>query len=106
MIDVKKADLLFDFTAKENQKMKDIKRCLSMLYTTRLGEQPLDREFGLDVTFQDKPVNVAKNIFVVEIIKKTEKYEPRVAVESIDFYTDPTTGHLNPTIHFKKGAEW
>lgn len=106
MIDVKKAGFLFDFSFQENQKVNDIKRCLSILYTTRSGEQPMDREFGLDFSFQDAPINVSKNMFVVEIIKKTEKYEKRVSVENVDFITDPKTGHVRPNIHFQKGAEW
>lgn len=106
MIDIKKGSFLFEFTAQEDEKLKDIKRCLLTLYTTRSGEQALDREFGLDFSFQDKPMSVSKNMFVVEIIKKTKKYEPRVAVEGIEFYGDPKTGHINPVIHLGKGAEW
>ena len=106
MIDIKKAGFLFGFAEREDEKIEDIKRCLLTLYSTRSGEQPLDREFGLDWAFQDKPMNVSKNMFVVEVIKKTEKYEPRFMVESIEFYSDPKTGHINPIIHLEKGAEW
>ena len=39
---------------------RDIRRCLTALYSVRVGEQPLDRDFGLDWSCLDQPVPIAK----------------------------------------------
>lgn len=74
-----------------------ILRQLSVLYGSRTGEQALDRSFGLDWSFLDQPVEVAKAMLSAEIITKTNTYVPTVSVSSIDFITD-INGHLTPTV--------
>lgn len=74
-----------------------IHRQLSVLYGTRKGEQALDRNFGLDWSFLDQPMEVAKALLSVEIINKTALYVPSVSVSSIDFNAD-MDGNLVPTI--------
>lgn len=74
-----------------------ILRQLSVLYGSRTGEQALDRSFGLDWSFLDQPVEVAKAMLSAEIITKTNTYVPSVSVSSIDFITD-INGHLTPTV--------
>lgn len=81
---------------------RDIRRCLTALYSVRVGEQPLDREFGLDWSCLDKPVPIAKNLLALEIIEKTKKYEKRAAVERVEFQTGED-GQLIPIIWLKKG---
>ena len=92
----------YDFTA---DNLADIKRCVENLYSTRAGTQPLDREFGIDyegvIGF---PLNTAKNLLALEITEKTEKYEPRVSVKSVESTVDAVSGRLIPTIHLVKGA--
>ena len=91
----------YDFTADD---LEDIKRCVENLYSTRAGTQPLDREFGIDydgvIGF---PLDIAMNQLALEITEKTEKYEPRVAVESVESTVDAVSGRLIPTIHLVKG---
>ena len=74
-----------------------ILRQLSILYGTRAGEQALDRSFGLDWSFLDRPHEVAKAMLSAEIITKTNTYVPTVAVSSIDFTAD-MNGHLTPVV--------
>ncbi len=74
-----------------------ILRQLSILYGTRTGEQALDRSFGLDWSFLDQPIEVAKAMLSAEIITKTSQYVPTVSVSSIDF-TAGINGHLTPTV--------
>ena len=84
----------------------DIKRCLNYLYSTRAGSQPMDRDFGINYDgVVGKPIEVAKNTLALEIISKTEKYEPRVIVDSVDFSVDELNGQLIPIIHIMKGDE-
>jgi phage baseplate assembly protein W len=74
-----------------------ILRQLSVLYGTRTGEQALDRGFGLDWSFLDQPIEVAKAMLSAEIITKTNQYVPSVSVSSIDFTAD-INGNLTPTV--------
>lgn len=101
MIDVGKVILRLDgFKGREEE---DIKRCLMTLYSVREGEQPLDRNFGINNLFLDQPPAVAKNIFVLEVISKTKQYESRVDIEKVDFNYDKA-GQLIPIIYAKRGA--
>ena len=72
-------------------------RQLSVLYGTRTGEQALDRNFGLDWSFMDQPIEVAKAMLSAEIITKTNQYVPGVAVSRIDFTAD-INGNLAPAV--------
>lgn len=78
-----------------------ILRHLSILYGTRAGEQALDRSFGIDWSFMDQPLEVAKAILSAEIIEKTAAYEPTVTVTAIDFTSD-INGNLTPTVHLEE----
>lgn len=91
----------YNFTSEE---LEDIKRCVENLYSTRAGSQPLDREFGLDYdSVVGLPLEVARNQLALEITEKTERYEPRVIVDSVDFTIDAVSGQLIPTVHLVKG---
>lgn len=81
-IDLNNITVTFDYSDGEAE---DIKRCLETLYQTAEGTCPLDREFGLNIDIVDMPVNVAKNLFAVEITDKTERYEPRAVIKEIIF---------------------
>ena len=84
----------------------DIIRCLNILYSTRAGSQPMDRDFGIDYDgVVGYPLEVAKNKLSLEIIDKTEKYEPRVTVVFVKFETNVTEGKLIPTIRVAKVGE-
>ena len=73
-----------------NGEAVDIKRCLETLYQTPEGSCPLDRDFGLDIgLFVGGPINEeTKNILAVEILNKTERYEPRAKIEKMNFKMD------------------
>lgn len=101
MIDIKAVKISFDYSGKE---VLDIKRCLETLYSTMAGTIPLDREFGIDYNFIDYPDNIARNLFSVEIIEKTENYEPRVYAEEVTFQSDGN-GMLIPTVHIVLNTE-
>ncbi len=81
---------------------RDIRRCLTTLYSVRVGEQPLDRDFGLDWSCLDQPVPIAKNLLSVEIIEKTRRYENRAAVDRVEYQTGED-GQLIPVVYLKRG---
>lgn len=76
-------------------------RQLKVLYGTRKGEQALDRNFGIDWSFLDQPMEVAKAMLSAEIITQTAKYVPAIAVTLIEFASD-LNGNLTPTIRVEE----
>ncbi len=90
----------FDYDSPERE---DIRRCLMTLYSTREGSQPLDRNFGLNWDFIDKPLPIAQQEYNFEVIKKTSEYETRVKVKEVSYSYDD--GKIIPVIILKKGEE-
>ena len=87
------------FTTEE---FAEIKLNLETLYSIRAGGQPFDRNLGIDYDgIVDYPLDVAKNMLALEIIEKTNIYEPRVEVESVEIDIS-TNGQLIPHIHLLK----
>lgn len=84
----------FDYSGKEYD---EIIRCLNTLYATPEGTVALDRDFGLSWDFVDENTEVAKSKLTVEIIEKTERYEPRVQVTRVT-YTQDNNGKLYPKV--------
>lgn len=85
----------FDYLNSTEQ--QEIKRNLELLYTTAEGTCPGDRSFGLDMSFESYPVAAAQNMIALEVIEKTELYEPRAEVKNIRFL-NKEDGCLMPVI--------
>lgn len=100
MINVTDVKIRFDYDSLERE---DILRCLKTLYSTRKGSQPLDRDFGLDWSFIDKPLPVAQQEYAFEVIKQTRIYEPRVDVQEVTYEFDEKSGKMMPVITLTKG---
>ena len=84
------------------EELKDINECLTNLLSTIVGEQGLDRDFGIDVNgIMDAPPEQSKNMTSLEVIEKVDKYEPRVEVDNIGFKLRDD-GKMIPVIFFKK----
>ncbi|NNJ28681.1 hypothetical protein [Lacrimispora defluvii] len=98
-IDLKNITVAFDYADGE---VADIKRCLETLYQTPEGTCPLDREFGLNTDFVGMPIDVAKNLFAVEIQDKTDRYEPRAMIKTINF-TATSDGLLKAEVVITNG---
>lgn len=77
--------------------MEEMQRNLALLYGTRAGTCPGDRNFGLEQDFESCPTNVAQNLFALEVIEKTEIYEDKAEVLNIE-YTQAEDGNLTPKI--------
>lgn len=100
MVEVGEIKIQFDYSSPESE---DILRCLRTLYATEAGSQPMDRGFGLNWGFIDKPMPVAQQEYALEVIRKTKEYEPRVTVEEVAYEFDGKTGKMNPVIKVRKG---
>lgn len=98
-IDLNNIKVSFDY---ESDEIYDINRCLETLYQTAEGTCPLDREFGLNIDFVGMPIDVAQNLFVVEITDKTDRYEPRAMIKEINFEID-VDGQLKAEVVITNG---
>ncbi len=86
-------------------KLEEMRRNLSLLYETVEGTCPGDRLFGLNPSFLDAPMNVAINLFALEVIEKTQIYEEKAEIVNIE-YEHSVDGKLTPKIVIgQKGVE-
>jgi phage baseplate assembly protein W len=79
----------------------EILQNLIVLFLTPKFSQMLDRDLGLDLTLVDKPMPVAQNMLVSEIMQATQQFEPRVRIEDVSFpagMSDPVVGNLFASI--------
>lgn len=80
--------------------VEEILQNVRVILSTIKGSVPLDRDFGVDASYLDKPINVAKAMLSSEIIKAVRAYEPRVTITAVDF-TANLDGTLKPKIEVR-----
>ena len=91
-----------EFEGFSEEELKDVDECITNLFSTVAGEQGLDRDFGIDTSgIIDATTEEAENMLTIEIIEKTDRYEPRVEVDDIEFVYDDEGG-VTPRTYFKK----
>ena len=73
------------------------------IVTTIKYSIPLDREFVINGSVVDLPINVAKARLTNEIFRAVRRYEPRAVIESITFKGEET-GRLIPTVEVSINA--
>lgn len=87
--------IIFAPASVEQEVLQNVRTIL----TTRRGTVPLDRGFGLDWGFIDKPLAVAQAEFAAEITQQIRRYEPRAKLISIELGpSDKMEGQLKPRI--------
>ncbi|XPV75532.1 MAG: hypothetical protein ACNI27_12930 [Desulfovibrio sp.] len=72
-----------------------------MVLTTVKGSVPLDRTFGLSLTFLDKPLPHAMAEYSGEIVSEVQNQVPGVKVENVSFKPDTAgamDGRLFPVV--------
>jgi len=82
----------------------EILQNVRMILSTAKGSVPLDREFGLSITFIDRPMPEAMAEFRGEAITEVQRLEPRVKVVSVEFKERPDDamdGRLYPVVRVK-----
>lgn len=73
---------------------QEILSCLQVLYATPAGTVPCDRDYGIDHSLQDLPINISRVKLIAEYTMKTKKYEPRATVQQVTMDAD-AEGTLN-----------
>lgn len=91
------AEVIFTGNGYEESLLESVHRNLSALYATPEGTCPGDRSYGLDWSFLDYPLSVAQNMYAIEVIEKTQAYEPRAEVQDVKF-TASIDGQLMPVV--------
>ena len=91
---------LYDFKLEytfADQWQEELDRQLALLLSTVEGSMPLDREFGVNMDYIDKPIEVAKSLYAAEVTKKILKFIDKVRVEEITWqWTE--NGTLRPKV--------
>lgn len=64
---------------------QDIVDNLKTIFTTPKGTVPFDRNFGIDVSILDEPINLVQGRLTVEFIRNVKQYEPRTKIKEISF---------------------
>lgn len=95
-MDLDAVDFIIDPAADIDER-EDVMRCLRTLLSTPAGTAPLSRDFGIDNSLVDGPMNVAQNILAVEIMEKVIRYEPRVRVKEVEFIPS-TDGRISAKV--------
>jgi hypothetical protein len=67
---------------------------------------PLNRAFGLNATYIDKPIETAKALLTADLYDKIAEYEPRAEIVSIDFTVDYESGKLKPKVEVEVNGEY
>lgn len=86
-----------DISFAPETEVDDILQCIRCILCTPKWSVPLDRDFGVDFSALDKPIEVAKALLSSEIVTAISEYEPRVEITEIDF-TAEEDGILMPTV--------
>ena len=84
--------------------VEEILQNISMVISTPKGSVPLDRDFGIDMSDLDMPLEIAENIFTAKIIEAVQDYEPRATVTKVVYSKDHLTGRLKPKVQVSINA--
>lgn len=83
----------------ERDTRKSIVQNIAILLKTKIRTVPMYREFGIDMGYLDKPINVATNLLAGELRDAIETWEPRVRFLGASFEQSKTEpGRLIPTV--------
>ncbi len=73
----------------ETEETRRVLQNVALILATPRGQIPLYRDFGLDQSFLDKPLPVAKALLQVAVKEAIEDWEPRARFVDLAFSADP-----------------
>lgn len=90
----------------EEDTVNSVLQNIAIILSTPKGSVPLYREFGLDMTFIDKPIPVAKVLIIAEVTQAIQRWEPRATVKNVYPVEDVShPGTLIPTVEVEISLE-
>lgn len=72
----------------EPETVNSVLQNVALILATPKGSSPMYRDFGLDQSFLDKPLPVAKVMLRVAVKEAIEDWEPRAGFVGMDFSGD------------------
>lgn len=81
----------------DNEIVEVLQNVYTILSTAQYSA-PLFREFGTSATYLDEPHAVARMKHTKEVIEVVERYEPRVFVVEVIYYSDEKDGKIYPAV--------
>lgn len=83
----------------ESDPVKSVLQNVAIILSTLRGSVPLYRDFGLPMTFLDRPMAAARPVLIAEIKDAISVYEPRANVTNVFLEGDPSgPGKLVATV--------
>lgn len=103
MIDIGSTMIELSNDSATQSEVQDIAQCLRTLYSTPVGSLEGDRLLGIDPSvFLDKPMTVAKGLYVAEVVEKTAVFEPRARVVRVEWKEEDTLhGAIIPKVVYE-----
>lgn len=99
MTDITETEILIDAGEADEATAQEVYRNLRVLYGTRVGEQALDRDFGINQVSADAPSPEAEAELTAEYVRKTQRYEPRARVTHVDWTNGKReNGNVHPRL--------
>lgn len=83
----------------ETDTVRSVLQNIAVILSTPKGSVPLCRNFGLDMSFLDLPMERAKIAMIAPVREAVEQWEPRASVTDVSFAVDTSNpGRLIPTV--------
>jgi len=92
----------FDRAGDDESRRREILRNIENILLTPMGTAPLYRDFGIDTSVLDYPLDTAQSMLAAEVIDAIEKWEPRVQVQDVGFVPD-SSGNLTVKVVIGNG---
>lgn len=77
---------------------EEILQNIAIILATPKGSVTLDRDFGIDMSALDLPLELARNICTSQIIEAIQNHEPRAKVTKVSYEKNHLTGTLRPKV--------
>lgn len=84
--------------------IKEIIQNVRTILATTIGTVPLDRSFGVDISFLDAPIPLSRALYAAEVVRAIKAHEPRAEVVEIIWdqaSADLMDGKQKPTVRIK-----
>jgi phage baseplate assembly protein W len=81
----------------------ELRKQLGLLIATPLGTCVLYRDFGLDLSCLDMPVNIARNMLAAELAARIDKFIPALRLVRVELEQADSNGRLYLKIEVENG---
>jgi phage baseplate assembly protein W len=92
-VEVADIEVGFEYGAGDGATEREIIRNVEMIMATPVGSSPLYRDFGVDNSMLDKPLDVARSLYAVAVMEAVDRWEPRARAEQVTL-TPEASGKL------------